>query len=136
MDIRIATQNEFAQLAELDHHISKDMMARKIHQGEVIVAMQDVAVIGWLRYGYFWDSIPYMNMLTVLEDHRGHGVGTQLIVYWENLMRDQGFTEVLTSTMANERSQFLYRKLGYHDCGALILPGEPLEIIFRKKIAP
>jgi hypothetical protein len=36
---------------------------------------------------------------------------------------------VLTSTLANERGQFLYRKLGYHDCGGLLLPNEPLEIL-------
>ena len=47
----------------------------------------------------------------------------------------EGFTEVLTSTLAHERGQFLYRKLGYQDCGALILPNEPLEIIMRKRIA-
>ena len=135
MNIRIATQNEYAQLAALDHHISKDRVAHKIDQGEVIVAMQDALVIGWLRYGYFWDSIPYMNMLTVLEEYRGHGIGTQLIGYWETLLRERGFTEVLTSTIANERGQFLYRKLGYQDCGALILPGEPLEIILRKDLA-
>jgi hypothetical protein len=41
---------------------------------------------------------------------------------------------VLTSTLANERGQFLYRKLGYQDCGALLFPNEPLEIILRKLI--
>jgi ribosomal protein S18 acetylase RimI-like enzyme len=136
MNIRIATQAEYEQLAKLDHHISKEMLAHKIDQEEVIVAMKDTLVIGWLRYGYFWDSIPYMNMLTVLEEYRGQGIGTQLITYWENLLRDNGFTEVLTSTLANERSQFLYRKLDYRDCGALLFPNAPLEIILRKSITP
>jgi ribosomal protein S18 acetylase RimI-like enzyme len=77
-----------------------------------------------------------MNMLTVVEEYRGRGIGTQLTVYWENLLRGRGVTEVLTSTLADERSQFLYRKLGYQDCGALLFPNEPLEIILRKKIAP
>jgi hypothetical protein len=40
------------------------------------------------------------------------------------------------NTLAIERSQFLYRKLGYQDCGALILPNEPLEIILRNSITP
>ena len=99
------------------------------------MAMEGTSVIGWLRYGYVWDSIPFMNMLTVLEEHRGRGIGTQLTSYWENTLRGRGFIEVLTSTMANERGQFLYRKLGYQDCGALLLPNEPLEIFMRKIIA-
>ena len=135
MIIQIATQNEYAQLTKLDYHISKEMMKRKIEQEEVLVSMESTTVIGWLRYGYFWDSIPFMNMLAVVEEHRGQGIGTQLIVYWETQLRGKGFYEVLTSTLTHERSQFLYRKLGYQDCGALLFPNEPLEIILRKNIA-
>lgn len=136
MHIQIATQEEYPQLTELDHHIPSEVMARKIDQGEVIVAMENTTVLGWLRYGYFWDSIPFMNMLTVVEEHRGRGIGTQLITHWETTLREKGFHEVLTSTLADERSQFLYRKLGYQDCGALLFPNEPLEIILRKTIVP
>jgi ribosomal protein S18 acetylase RimI-like enzyme len=136
MDIRIAAREDYSQLARLDHHISPAVLARKIEQREVIVAVENGVVIGWLRYGYFWDSIPFMNLLTVVEERRGQGIGTQLTAYWETMLRAQGFTEVLTSTLAHERGQFLYRKLGYEDCGALLFPGEPLEIIMRKVIAP
>jgi ribosomal protein S18 acetylase RimI-like enzyme len=135
MDIRIASQNEYGQLVALDHHISTEMLAHKIDRGEIIVAIKDGSVIGWLRYGYFWDSIPFRNMLTVIEPDRGKGIGTKLTTYWETLLREKGFTEVLTSTLADERSQFLYRRLGCQDCGALIFPNEPLEIILRKVIA-
>ena len=134
MDIRIASQNQYGQLAELDHHISTEMLAHKIDQGEIIVALEDELILGWLRYGYFWDSIPFMNMLTVIEKYRGKGIGTQLVSHWETVLREKGFNEVLTSTLADERSQFLYRRLGYQDCGALIFPSEPLEIILRKVI--
>jgi ribosomal protein S18 acetylase RimI-like enzyme len=135
MDIRIASQNEYRQLVELDHHIPIEMLAYKIDRREIIVAIKDGSLIGWLRYGYFWDSIPFMNMLTVIEEYRGKGIGTQLTTYWETMLREKGFAEVLTSTLADERGQFLYRKLGYQDCGALIFPHEPLEIILRKVIA-
>jgi ribosomal protein S18 acetylase RimI-like enzyme len=135
MDIRIASQSEYRQLVALDHHISIEMLAHKIDQGEIIVAIQDRSVFGWLRYGYFWDSIPFINMMTVIEEYRGKGIGTQLTTYWETMLREKEFTEVLTSRLADERSQFLYRKLGYQDCGALIFPSEPLEIILRKMIA-
>lgn len=135
MNIRIATRNEYTLLVELDHHISKEMIAHKIDQGEIIVAMEGLSVIGWMRYGYFCDSIPFMNMLTVIENYRGRGIGTGLAIYWEHLLPCKGFTEVLTSTFTNERGQFLYQKLGYKDCGALLFPNEPLEIILHKTIA-
>jgi ribosomal protein S18 acetylase RimI-like enzyme len=135
MEIRIATQNEYDHLVQLDHHISSAMLAQKVDRGEIIVAMEKDLVTGWLRYSYFWDSIPFMNMLTVIEEHRSQGIGTQLTNYWEAMLCERGFREVLTSTLANERGQFLYRKLGYQDCGALLFPNEPLEIILRKVIA-
>ena len=50
-------------------------------------------------------------------------------------MEKAGFRQVLTSTLSNEQAQFFYRKHGYADCGALLLPGEPLEIILRKDLA-
>lgn len=100
--------------------------------GEIFVAQTGTNIIGWLRYGYFWDTIPFMNMLVVHESYRGQGIGTQLTTIWEHAMRARGCSEVLTSTLANERAQFLYRKLDYQDCGALLLPGEPLEILMRK----
>ena len=135
MEIRAATHNDLPILLQLERHISAQMLSRKIDQHEIIVAVEDSSVIGWLRYGYFWDSLPFMNMLTVIESRRGQGVGTALVKYWESLLRDRGFSEVLTSTLADERSQFLYRRLGYQDCGALIFPDEPLEIIMRKVLA-
>ena len=106
----------------------------KLDQGEVLVARKGGQVLGWLRYGFFWDELPMMNMLFVVEELRGRGIGTALVTEWEKRLRAAGHTLVLTSTLASERGQFLYRKLGYVDCGALLLPGEPLEIILRKAL--
>ena len=49
-------------------------------------------------------------------------------------MAKQGYRFVLTSTLSNEQSQFFYRKLGYTDSGALLLPCEPLENLFCKDV--
>lgn len=40
----------------------------------------------------------------------------------------------MTSSLSNEEAQHFYRKLNYVDSGALLLPEEPLEIIFVKKL--
>jgi hypothetical protein len=49
-------------------------------------------------------------------------------------MKQKNYEFVLTSTQSNEEAQFFYRKIGYVDSGALLLPNEPLEIILYKKL--
>lgn len=105
MEIRNATQGNYNELV----------------QQELIVAIENDSGIALLRWGYFWESIPFMNILTVVEHRRGQGIGTALVTCREKALREHG--------------QFLYRKLGYRDCGALLFPHEPLEIIMRKVIA-
>lgn len=75
--------------------ISTEILAHKIDQGEILVVMENISVIGWLRYGYFWDNIPFMNMLNVMEGYRGQGIGKQLVTYWETMLRERGLPRSL-----------------------------------------
>ena len=121
-------------LAVLDTHVTGETMLGKIAAGQVLVVLEGDVVVAGLRFGLFWDEIPFMNMLWVLEERRGRGIGSELVRAWEARMRDQGHSEVLTSTMANETAQEFYRKLGYVDTGALLVPGDPLELFLRKEL--
>lgn len=132
--IRYADENDFEQLVQLDHHISPDELKNAIKLYRIILLEDSGGLTGWLRYGLFWDNIPFMNMLYLLEGKRGQGIGGQLVEYWESEMKRMGYEDVLTSTLSNERAQFFYRRHGYVDCGSLLLPGEPLEIILRKSL--
>jgi ribosomal protein S18 acetylase RimI-like enzyme len=73
-------------------------------------------------------------MLYFLEEYRNKGYGKQLINYWEKEMLKSNYKIVLTSTLSSEQAQFFYRKNGYIDCGSLLLPNEPLEIILLKNL--
>lgn len=73
-------------------------------------------------------------MLYILDGERGKGCGQALVSFWESEMRKQGYGRILTSTQSDEQGQFFYRKLGYTDRGALLLPGEPLEILLMKEL--
>jgi predicted N-acetyltransferase YhbS len=76
-----------------------------------------------LRWGKFWDEIPFMNMLFVDSQERRRGAGRRLVQHWETTMRLAGHTQVLTSTLADEPAQHFYRRLGFTDGGGLLLPG-------------
>ena len=133
--IRYADQRDFERLREHDCHISEDELAHSIEAGRVLVMFEQGVFVGWLRFNLFWDEIPFMNMLYFLEEYRGKGFGTQLTRHWEEEMAKRGCRQVLTSTLSSEQAQFFYRKNGYVDCGSLLLPGEPLEIILLKELA-
>ena len=135
-DVRVAGHDDLAFLGARDAHVSADELAAVVDRGRVLLLVDPKVSepLGWVRWGLFWDMVPFMNMLQVVESARGRGLGRLLVEDWEGRARDAGHALVLTSTMSDERAQHFYRHLGYHDSGALQLPGEAPELLFRKDL--
>ena len=135
MKIEYASEVDYQYIIDNDKHISKELIQTKIKAKEIIIVRDvDNKNIGWLRYSYFWDNTPFMNMLYLNANYRYKGLGKELVEFWESEMKYKGYDLVMTSTLSNEQAQHFYRKLGYKDSGSLLLENEPLEIIFTKKI--
>ena len=134
IEIRFATSQDYTYLAHKDHHVQPEVITKKIEDAEIIVVLDNERNIGWLRFNYFWDEIPFMNMLWIEEDYRKKGIGTRLVNFWEIEMQKRGNNQVMTSTLSDETAQHFYRKLEYQDCGSLLLPDEALEILFLKSL--
>ncbi len=135
MITRYASLNDLAYLSNNERHISQERLTQKIKDNEVLVAVDNNAIIGYLRFNFFWDHIPFVNLISVEKEHRGKGVGKNLMGYFESEMKAKDYTTVMTSTLADETAQHFYRKLSYKDSGCLLLEGEALEIIFTKKLS-
>ncbi len=134
MEIRTAGKDDLAFLSARDRHIEPEELEALLALGRVMVAQEGGEIAGWLRWNLFWDNTPFLNMLFVLEGQRGRGVGQALLARWEEQMKGAGHPLVLTSTLSSEGAQHFYRRRGYTDAGALLLPGEALEILFVKTI--
>lgn len=134
MKIELATEKDYKYIVEIDKHIPETLVRTKIRDKEIYILKDADQEIGWMRYGYFWDSIPFMNMLWIEEAYRGLGIGKKIVLYWEEMMRQRGFTQVMTSTQSNEEAQHFYRKMGYRDAGCLLLETQPLEVILIKNL--
>lgn len=132
--VRPARPEDAELLTEADRHVPRERMEKLVSDGFVLAAFSGDSFAGWLRYGLFWDGIPFMNMLFVLEEYRGNGIGTALVREWERLAAENGHDTVMTSTQANETSQHFYRKLGYRDLGGFTPFGEEFEIIMGKRL--
>lgn len=97
---------------------------------------EDGERIGILAHCVLRDKLPFLNHIFIREACWGKGLGRQAILDREQEMKDPGYKMDLISTQADETAQHVYRKLGYIDCGGLMLHGtpfdQPLEIFFRK----
>lgn len=89
--IRYADDNDFESLTKYDTHISEHDLKNSIASRSVLASYENGALVGWLRFNLFWDSIPFMNMLYVLSEHRGKGHGSALVDFWEREMLESGY---------------------------------------------
>ena len=103
--IRTAEFGDLHFLKAHDKHISESELKNAIGRRHVLMAEKSGETVGWLRYNYFWDNTPFMNILFVSSEHRGKKYGTNLVAHWEEQMKKSGFNAVMTSTLANERAK-------------------------------
>ncbi len=125
--------NRDAYLA-LDYHITPEIFERKLRDDALLLLKACDEAVGVLRWSYFWDTIPFCDLVLLREDFRGRGLGRELVRHWEQELRERGFERVLTSTQIDESGQHFWRKLGYRDCGVLILDSEPGELFLTKRL--
>ena len=134
MKIRFAEKSDIEILFTYDKHIRITELESSVSLGRVIAAENNGTLLGWLRWNLFWDNTPFMNSLFILYLYRSCGYVRKMVAFWEKQMKTKGYGLVMTSSLSNEAAQHFYRKLNYVDSGALLLPEEPLEIIFVKKL--
>lgn len=134
MEFIYATTAHLNWLKEQDEHVSPAILLHKIQAQQILLAIVKGEPIGWLRFGFFWDTIPFMNLLFLHPAFRQKGIGSKLVKFWESEMQKQQHKLVMTSTQSDETAQHFYRKLGYVESGSLLFENEPLEIIFRKSL--
>ena len=122
----------------LDKHLSEQEFNNKVRDNRGYVLLDDNKPVGLLRYNLFWDNTPFCNLIYINNECQGKGFGKLLIEYWENDMKSQGYGMLLTSTQVDESAQHFYRKLGYKDCGGLVIDikgyEQPMELFLVKSI--
>ena len=139
IEIRPVRLEDKAFWYRLDRHLPEAEFQHKVADQRGYVLLQDHVPVGLLRYNLFWDNTPFCTMLFVDWPYQRKGYGKLLMEHWEQNMKRQGYGMLLTSTQVDEQAQHFYRKLGYKDCGGLMLdvPGyeQPMELFLVKAIS-
>jgi len=136
--IRYAEMTDKPFWYRLDKHLPEVEFENKIKSRRGYVLLENETPVGLLRYNLFWDNIPFCTMLYVDCRARGNGYGRALMNHWEEDMKSQNYGMLFTSTQVDETAQNFYRKLGYQDCGGLIIDipryAQPMELFLVKEI--
>jgi GNAT superfamily N-acetyltransferase len=136
--IRYVQQSDKTFWYTLDAHLPESEFTRKVEDKRGYVILEDGNPVGILRYNLFWDNTPFCTLLFVDWNYQKKGYGKKLMEYWEADMKSLGYGMVMTSTQVDENAQHFYRKLGYKDCGALVMNipkyKQPMEMFLIKAI--
>ena len=105
---------------------------------EVYVASEGDAPAGFIIISMNGAFIGYIRIVCVAAEHRGSGVGTELIRFAEERIFRDSPNAFLCVSSFNPRARALYERLGYEAVGELrdyLIRGAS-EILMRKSIAP
>lgn len=137
-EIRLMSETDREFWFSLDRHLPEEEFMNKVERGQGYVCLADGIPVGLLRYNLFWDNTPFCTMLYIDERCQGQGFGRLLMTRWERDMKARGYGIALTSTQVNEAAQHFYRKLGYRDCGCLVIDvkgyEQPMEMFMIKEL--
>lgn len=136
VEIRCAREDDREFWYSLDKHLPLQQFYNKIRDKTSYVLLEDNKPVGLLRYNLFWDKFPFCTMLFIEQNYQRKGYGRKLMEHWEKDMKSKGYGMLLTSTQVDEDAQHFYRKLGYKDCGGLVIDvpefKQPMELFLVK----
>lgn len=136
VEIRYAREDDREFWYSLDKHLPLQQFYNKTRDKTGYVLLEDNKPVGLLRYNLFWDKFPFCTMLFIEQNYQRKGYGRKLMEHWENDMKSKEYGMLLTSTQVDEDAQHFYRKLGYKDCGGLVIDvpefKQPMELFLVK----
>jgi L-amino acid N-acyltransferase YncA len=140
--VRAGRSDDVAALDAIDEqfegHTHTEALTAAITASRVAVAEDDTgAIVGYVRWEYFWDRMPYCYTARVLPEHQRRGLGRRLYEAVEGDLRRRGHAFWLSSTEeTNERSQRFHESLGFRPIGSLReLDQDVAELFYRKDLA-
>lgn len=136
--IRFVESNDKEFWYSLDKHLPNKEFEKKVRDKMGYIILEDEKPIGILRYNLFWDNTPFLTLIFIDWSYHKKGFGRKAMEFWEQEMKNSGYGIIMVSTQVDENAQHFYRKLGYKDCGCLVMDipqyEQPLEMFMVKAL--
>lgn len=136
--MRIAKSSDKEFWYSLDKHLPDKSFEIKVRDKMGYIILEDEKPIGILRYNLFWDNTPFLTLIYIDWPFQKKGFGCKAMKFWEQEMKKLGYGMIMVSTQVDEEAQHFYRKLGYKDCGCLVVDipryEQPMEMFMIKAL--
>ncbi|MFW5865387.1 MAG: GNAT family N-acetyltransferase [Candidatus Izemoplasmataceae bacterium] len=135
MQIKLALNGDADNISKYDRHIDSNKLEDAIKNQFVYVLNDASKIVGVLRYSYFWQSIPFLDLINIDITYQKQGYGKSMMDYWEKAMKKLGYNAVMLSTQEDENAQYFYEKLGYKYVGKFLPPHQDAyELMYSKEL--
>lgn len=136
INLKSATEEDEKFWLSIDKHTKPANLKKRIAEKCGFIIYDGTVPVGVIAYNMFWDELPFLSLIIILPEHRRRGVGREAISLFEIELKKLGFGALLVSTQTDEEAQRFYRKIGYSECGCLVLDKgplkQPMEMFFIK----
>lgn len=115
----------------------RQVVRRKLHLNEIILAESGRDRLGYLRIEYLWSKIPYIALIHVRKEHRRQGVGHAMLRFLERYLRSRRHRVLMSSSQVDAPiAQAWHRAMGFKECGIIsgVNAGGIGEVFFRKSL--
>jgi ribosomal protein S18 acetylase RimI-like enzyme len=132
-----ATLNQFEECRRWDQFNRDQVLREKIERGFIYLAYFDSDCLGYLRWDFFWNRLPYLCLIVVKKEQRGRGVGQQLLTKWMEDLKQKEYKFCLSSSQENEPPAVEWHlKQGFREIGRLATLNDDgsVEIFLRKEL--
>ena len=111
----------------VDSHAKRENLKRRISEKRGFIILDGKTPVGVIAYNEFWDELAFLSLIKLNPDNRHRGVGKAAMSLFEAELKKLGYSALLVSTQTDEDAQTFYRKIGYKECGCLVLDREPIK---------
>lgn len=133
--IRFAKQEDYELVSGVAPMIEKSQWQEWTSKKRAVVGFLDDNFAGWLLYDFYNPSTPFVKELFVLEEYRRQAVGSFLILYCEDIVRNLDYKHIMLSVAQdNTAAQAFCKRFGYTVLGSFDYFGEHTEQLLGKEI--
>lgn len=134
IEVRYAKYEDYELVLTIDSSISSARWKQWTDNKQAVVAFLNNEFAGWLQYSLFMEKTPFINRLYVFEKCQRQAVGSFLLLYCEDAVRNLGFKQLMLSVEEDNTAREFYKKFGYRMLGGFDCFDNHKELMLGKEL--